>query len=196
MINYTYNGKGTENFVKHDQEENAEYKKIKKIIQGEIEYILGDRRELLRLAVRSIIELLQLQPQKILALHYNRSKIHPENDEEPRKAEQLYEKMLENIPNKAITSVSDDVSACGQYLHKKNHQNLKMILERPSAHFCTKEEPTLYSPESKEIKRNLYKESLNISASIEMISYPYRRQAWHPNFDSAENGFTAINASN
>jgi hypothetical protein len=44
--------------------------------------ILADRRELLRLAICSTIELLQLEPQKLLCLHYNRSTIHPENDEE------------------------------------------------------------------------------------------------------------------
>lgn len=69
-----------------------------------------------------------------------------------------------------------------------------IYLRTSSAYFCTKEESTLYNPEDNEKKRNSYKEPPNISANIEMIPYPYRGQAWHPNFDSAKNGFTTNNA--
>jgi hypothetical protein len=83
--------------------------------------ILADRRELLRLAICSTIELLQLKPQKLLCLHYNRSTIHPENDEEPAlvEAERLYEKMLENITNKVIIGLSDNTSSMSGYAQKE-----------------------------------------------------------------------------
>ena len=96
--------------------------------------ILADRRELLRLAICSTIELLQLEPQKLLCLHYNRSTIHPENDEEPAlvEAERLYEKMLENITNKVIIGLSDNTSSMSGYAQKELcreegfHPNLDM----------------------------------------------------------------------
>jgi len=61
------------------------------------------------MAIQSVIELLRLDPQKFHAFYYNRSTIQqPENDEEPIlvEAERLYEKMLENITNRAVTSLS------------------------------------------------------------------------------------------
>ena len=64
-----------------------------------------------------------------------------------------------------------------------------MNRKHPQLISVPKEEPTMYNPEDNEIKRNSSKEPPNISASIEMIPYPYRAQAWHPNFDSAENDF-------
>ncbi len=102
----------TENFIKQYQKENVEYNKVKKAIRLEVEDVLGDRRELLRLAIQCIIELLRLDPQKFLSLHYNRSTIHPENDEDLVlvDAEQLYEKMLVNITNKVVTNLSDNMS--------------------------------------------------------------------------------------
>ena len=113
----------TENFVKHYQDENVEYSKVRKAIQGQIEYVLADKRELLRLAIRSTIELLRLNPEKFLSLHYNRSIIHPENDEDVIlvETEQLYEKMLENISNKVVTNLSGNVSPVSTFAQKELH---------------------------------------------------------------------------
>jgi len=94
--------------VKNFRDNNIEYNKVKQAIQGEVEYVLADRRLLLRIAIQSVIELLRLDPQKFHAFYYNQSTIQPENDEEPIlvEAERLYEKMLENITNRAVTSLS------------------------------------------------------------------------------------------
>ena len=95
-----------QNFVKDFQDNNIEYNKVKQAIEGEIKYVLADRRRLLRMAIQSVIELLRLDPQKFHAFYYNQSTIQPENNEEPIlvEAERLYEKMLENITNKVITN--------------------------------------------------------------------------------------------
>jgi hypothetical protein len=91
-----------QNFVKNFRDKNLEYNRVKKAIKGQLEYILADRRRLLRMAIQSVIELLRLDPQKFHAFYYNQSTIQPENDEEPAliEADRLYEKMLENITNK------------------------------------------------------------------------------------------------
>lgn len=100
-------------------------------------------------------------------------------------AEQLYEKILENITNKVVKSLGDNISYQSAFAQKESSEQKIDDLQTSSAYFCTKEESTSYNPENKEIKRNSYKEPPNISASIEMIPYPYRGQAWHPNFDSS-----------
>ena len=93
-----------QNFVKDFRDNNIEYNKVKQAIEGEVEYVLTDHRQLLRMAIQSVIELLRLDPQKFHAFYYNQSTIQPENDEEPAlvEAERLYEKMLENITNKVV----------------------------------------------------------------------------------------------
>ena len=93
-----------QNFVKDFQDNNMEYNKVKKAIEGEVEYVLADRRRLLRMAIQSVIELLRLDPQKFHAFYYNQSIIESENDEEPIlvEAERLYERMLEKITNKVV----------------------------------------------------------------------------------------------
>ena len=102
-----------QNLVKDFQDSNIEYNKVKQAIEGEVEYVLADRRRLLRMAIRSVIELLRLDPEKFHSYYYNQSTIQPENDEEPAlvEAERLYEKMLENITNKVVTSLSDNISS-------------------------------------------------------------------------------------
>jgi hypothetical protein len=106
----------TENFVKQYQDENAEYSKVKKAIKGQLEYVLADRRQLIGMAVQAVIELLRKDPQKFLSLHYNRSTIHAENDDPILiEAEQLYEKMLENITNKVVTNLSEDLSSMSSF---------------------------------------------------------------------------------
>ncbi len=187
-----------QNFVKDFQDNNIEYNKVKQAIKGEVEYVLADRSQLLRMAIQSVIELLRLDPQKFHAFYYNQSTIQPENDEEPAlvEAEKIYEKMLENITNKAVTNLSDNISSVSSFAQKESSEQKSDESQTSSAHFCTKEEPTMYNPEDNEIKRNSSNEPPNISASIEMIPYPYRGQAWHPNFDSAKNDFAATNDSN
>ena len=187
-----------QNFVKDFRDNNIEYNKVKQAIEGQVEYVLGDRKRLLRMAIQSVIELLRLDPQKFHSYYYNQSTIQPENDEEPAlvEAEGLYEKMLENITNKVVKSLSQEVSYQSEFTQKESSEQKSDESQTSSAHFCTKEEPTMYNPEDNEIKRNSSNEPPNISASIEMIPYPYRGQAWHPNFDSAKNDFAATNDSN
>ena len=111
-----------QNFVKDFQDNNIEYNKVRQVIKGQVEYVLADRRELLRLAIRFTVELLRLEPQKLLSLHYNRSTIHPENDEDLALvgAEQLYEKMLENFTNKVVTNLSDNVLPVSTFPQKRS----------------------------------------------------------------------------
>ena len=128
-----------QNFVNDFQDNNIKYNNVKQTIKGEIEYILADRKELLRLAVRSIIELLRLEPQKLLSLHYNRSTIHPENDEDLIliDAEQLYEKMLENFTNKVVKSLSDNMSYQSEFTQKESSEQKSDESQTSSAYFCT-----------------------------------------------------------
>ena len=173
-----------QNFVNDFQDNNIEYNKVKQAIKGEVEYILADRRELLRLAVRSIIELLRLEPQKLLSLHYNRSTIHPENDEDLIliEAQQLYEKMLENFTNKVVIN-SSDISSISSFARKESSgQNSDDMQTSSSAYLYANEVRTLSDSEDKGIERNLFKERPDVPAGHRMISYPYRGQAWHPNF--------------
>ena len=71
------------------------------------------------MAIQSVIELLRLDPQKFHFFYYNQSTIQPENDEEPIlvEAERLYEKMLENITDNVVTSLSDNVSYQSAFAH-------------------------------------------------------------------------------
>ncbi|MGC2308387.1 MAG: hypothetical protein WA461_08290, partial [Nitrososphaeraceae archaeon] len=173
-----------QNFVNDFQDNNIEYNKVKQAIKGEVEYILADRRELLRLAVRSIIELLRLEPQKLLSPHYNRSTIHPENDEDLIliEAQQLYEKMLENFTNKVVIN-SSDISSISSFARKESSgQNSDDMQTSSSAYLYANEVRTLSDSEDKGIERNLFKERPDVPAGHRMISYPYRGQAWHPNF--------------
>ena len=100
-----------QNFVKDFQDNNIEYSKVKQAIEGEAEYVLGDRRRLLRMAIQSVIELLRLDPQKFHAFYYNQSTLQPELDEEPAlvEAEQVYGRMLKNITNKVVINLSDNI---------------------------------------------------------------------------------------
>ena len=60
-----------QNFVKDFRDNNIEYNKVKQAIDEEVEYVLADRRRLLRMAIQSVIELLRLDPQKFHSFHYN-----------------------------------------------------------------------------------------------------------------------------
>lgn len=64
-----------QNFVKDFQDNNIEYNKVKQAIEGEVEYVLADRRRLLRMAIQSVIELLRLDPPKFHSYYYNQSTI-------------------------------------------------------------------------------------------------------------------------
>ncbi len=111
-----------QNFVKDFRDNNIEYNKVKQAIEGEVESVLGDRRRLLRMAIQSVIELLRLDPQKFHSYYYNQSTIQPENDEEPAlvEAEHLYEKMLENITNKVVTTLSDNILSMSSVVQKES----------------------------------------------------------------------------
>ncbi len=115
---------GLQNFVKDFQDNNIEYSKVKQAIEGEVEYVLADRRRLLRMAIQSVIELLRLDPQKFHSFYYNQSTIQRENGEEPIlvEAERLYEKMLENITSKVVTSLSDNISSVLTFSQKNCEQ--------------------------------------------------------------------------
>ena len=175
-----------QNFVKDFQDNNIEYNKVKQAIEGEVEYVLADRRRLLRMAIQSVIELLRLDPQKFHAFYYNQSTIQPENDEEPIlvEAERLYEKMLENITNKVVTNLSDNISSMSSFAQKESSEQNSDDMRTSSDYLYAKEERTLSDPEDKGIERNSFKERPDVpAAGHRMISYPYSGQAWHPNFD-------------
>ena len=88
-----------QNFVKDFQDNNIEYNKVKQAIEGEVEYVLADRRRLLRMAIQSVIELLRLDPEKFHSYYYNQSIIQPENDEEPAlvEAESFMKRCLKTL---------------------------------------------------------------------------------------------------
>ena len=113
-----------QNFLKDFQDNNIEYNKVKQSIEGEVEYVLADRRRLLRMAIQSVIELLRLDPQKFHAFYYNQSTIQPEIDEEPAlvEAERLYEKMLENITNKVVINLNENNSSVSLFTQKESSE--------------------------------------------------------------------------
>ena len=174
-----------QNFVNDFRDNNIEYNKVKQAIEGEVEYVLTDRRQLLRMAIQSVIELLRLDPQKFHAFYYNQSTIQPENDDEPAlvEAERLYEKMLESITNKVVINLNENNSSISSFPQKESSEKNSDDMLMPSAFSYTKEECTLSDPEDKEIERNPIKEHPDVQAGHRMIYYPYRGQAWHPNFD-------------
>jgi predicted transcriptional regulator len=101
-----------QNFIKNFQDHNIEYNKVKQAIKGQLEYVLADRRRLVRTAVQSVIELLRADPQKFLTFYYNQSALQPGSNEDSLlvEAEQLYEKILDNITNNVVTNLSDNMS--------------------------------------------------------------------------------------
>jgi predicted transcriptional regulator len=168
-----------ENFLKDFQDNNIEYNKVKQAIQEEVEYILTDRRRLLRMAIQSVIELLRLDPLKFHAFYYNQSTILQEDDEEPAlvEAERLYEKMLENITNKVVTNLDDNISSVSSFAQKESAEQ-----NSDDTRTFAKEEGM--DPEDKGVEKNLFKERPDVQAGHRRIYYPYRGQAWHPNFDT------------
>jgi hypothetical protein len=174
-----------QNFIKDFQDNNIEFNKVKQSILGQVEYVLADRRRLLRMAIQSVIELLRLDPQKFHAFYYNQSIMQPEKDEPLLiEAEKLYEKMLENITNKTVTNLSDDMSSMSSFAQKESSEQNSDDMLTSSAFSHVKEDCTLSDPENKEIERNLFKERPDVPAGHRTISYPYSGQAWHPNFDT------------
>jgi hypothetical protein len=172
-----------QNFVKDFRDNSIEYNKVKQAIERQVEYVLADRRRLLRMAIQSVIELFRADPQKFHAFYYNQSTIQPENDEEPTlvEAERLYEKMLQNITNKIVTKLSDNIPSMPPFAQKESSEQ---NLDDPRT--FAKEEHM--NPEDKGIERNSIKEHLDVpAAGHRMISFPYSEQAFHPNFDKIEN---------
>ena len=175
-----------QNFVKDFQDNNIEYNKVKQAIEREVEYVLGDRRRLLRMAIQSVIELLRLDPQKFHAFYYNQSTIQPENNEEPIlvEAERLYEKMLENITNKVVINLNENNSSVSLFTQKESSEQNSDDIRTSSDYLYAKEERTLSDTEDKGIERNLFKERPDVPAGHRMKFYSYSGQAWHPNFDA------------
>jgi hypothetical protein len=175
-----------ENFEKYFRNNNIEYNNVKQAIEGEVEYVLADRRRLLRMAIQSVIELLRLNPQKFHSYYYNRSTIQLETEEPILiEAEKLYEKMLENITNKVVTDLSDNISSMSSLAQKESLEESSIDILTSSDYLDAKEESTLPAPEDKGMKRNSFNERPDVPAvGHRMISFPYRGQAWHPNFDA------------
>jgi hypothetical protein len=107
-------------FVK-DFQDNTEYNKAKQAIKGQLEYVLASRRQLIRVAVQAVIEILRADPQKFHTFYYNQSTVYPENNEEPLlvEAEQLYEKILENFTDKIATNLSGNISSVLVFPHNR-----------------------------------------------------------------------------
>ena len=129
-----------QNFVKDFRDNNIEYNKVKQTIDEDVESVLGDRRQLLRMAIQSVIELLRLDSQKFHAFYYNQSTIQPENNEEPIlvEAERLYEKMLENFTNKVVKSLSDNISYQSEFARKQSSEQKADDLRTSSAYSVPK----------------------------------------------------------
>ena len=174
-----------QNFMNDFRDNNIEYNKVKQAILGQVEYVLADRRRLLRMAIQSVIELLRLYPQKFHAFYYNQSIMQPENDEEPTliEAERLYEKMLESVTNKVVTNLSDNLSSTSSFAQKEtSEQNSEDMLT--SSDYLYAKERTLSDTEDKGIERNSFKELSDLPAdNHRIIFHPHEGQAWHPNFD-------------
>ena len=136
------------------------------------------------MAIQSVIELLRLDPQKFHSFYYNQSTIQPENDEEPAlvEAERLYEKMLENITNKVVTNLSDNISSMSSFAQKELSELNSNDMRTSSDYLYAKEERTLSNTEDKGIERNSFKERPDVPAH-RLKFYPYSGQAWHPNFN-------------
>ena len=165
-----------QNFVKDFRDNNIEYSKVQQAIEGQIEYVLADRKQLLRMAIQSVIELLRLDPQKFHSYYYNRSTVQPENDEEPVlvEAEQLYQKIVANITNGTVTNLSDNISSMSSVMQKESsEQNSDDMQTASSDYLYGKEECTLSHPE----------DVTDVPAGHRVISYPHWEQAFHPNFD-------------
>jgi predicted transcriptional regulator len=110
-----------QNFITNYQNNNIEYNTVKQAIKGQLDYVLADRRRLVTTAVQSVIKLLRADPQKFHSFYYNQSTVHPENDEDPLlvEVELLYEKMLENITNKIVTGLTDNMSYQPAFLQQE-----------------------------------------------------------------------------
>ena len=87
--------------------------------------------------------------------------------------------MLENITNKVVINWNKNNSSILSPPQKEsseqNSDNIRTF---------AKEERILLDPEDKGIERNSFKERPDVPAGHRMISYPYRGQALHPNFES------------
>ena len=73
------------------------------------------------------------------------------------------------------------------FAQKESSEQNSDDMRTSSDYLYAKEERTLSEPEDKEIERNSFIERPDVPAGHRMISYPYRGQACHPNFDGSLN---------
>ena len=99
-------------------------------------------------------------------------------------AQQLYEKMLENIANNVVANLSDNVSSISSFAQKESSEPNLDDMRTSSDYLCAKEERTMSDPEDKGVEGNSIKEHLDVPAGHRMIFFPDRGQAFHPNFDA------------
>ena len=85
----------------------------------------------------------------------------------------------------AVINLSDDISPMSSSPQKEWFEQNSDGMLMPSDYLHAKEECTLSDPEDKEIGRNLFKECPDVPNNHKMISFPYRGQAWHPNFEAS-----------
>ena len=85
--------------------------------------------------------------------------------------------MLENITNKVVTNLSDNMSSTSSFVLEESSE-----FSSDDMRTLAKEERT--DPEDKGIERNSFNERPDVQAGHRMINDPYRGQAWHPNFDA------------
>jgi hypothetical protein len=131
------------------------------------------------MAIQSVIELLRLDPQKFHSFYYNQSTIQPENNEEPIlvEAERLYKKMLENITDKAVTNLSDNIPPISSFMQEESSEQKSDDMRTSSDYLHAKEESAMSDPEDKKIEGNHLKECPDVPVGNRMIFYPLRGQS-------------------
>jgi hypothetical protein len=121
-------------------------------------------------------------------LYYNTSTARAKNDDDQVlvTAERLYEKMLENITNRVVTSLSDNISSVSAFVEKVPSEHNRDDGQMSAAYLDFNEEHKLFKPEDKDIERNSFKERPDVQAGFRRGAYPHVGQAWHPNFERSE----------
>ena len=79
--------------------------------------------------------------------------------------------------------MSDNISPMSPFAQKESSEQNLDDMRTSSDYLYANEERTLSEPEDKLIEINSFFERPDVPAGHRMISYPYRGQACHPNFD-------------